>query len=376
MKTLILLIITVLTVKAQETKLKLHTIYDKLDFSLGARERKDIPIDLPQNTVAWYYVFSTRPNKDGNVSLKLASSLLNALPFAETKSLAQVTDMIATPKGDFPCNVYLTDKKGRDSYLETDIMNAWNIVTPAHWKESLKGFVSGKMCVTSVKSGRVYLCLGNEAFTQGGYASLEVVALIPDNSVWSGEQIDEAHKKLLEIYYKSYELPETAEFMANCVIGEMILKASPVELAAMSEHNLNKMLEEIVPPCVDVYLDKKEDEKNIHKESNKALDYGNLAWSMYEDGDLDGCIEYSKKALEINNSLSFAKGNCGLCLLEKGLSTEAMEYYIDAANDLVEEQDQETMEYVIDDLEKSIAKKPDMKGASSILKLLKSKIWW
>ena len=62
----------------------------------------------------------------------------------------------------------------------------------------------------------------------------------------------------------------------------------------------------------------------------QAITTGNLGWKSLERGEYNRCIELSKKALELDNTLVFVHYNLGLAYLLKGQSSDAIRVYTKA----------------------------------------------
>lgn len=65
-------------------------------------------------------------------------------------------------------------------------------------------------------------------------------------------------------------------------------------------------------------------------EESEAITTGNLGWKSLERGEYNRCIELSKKALELDNTLVFVHYNLGLAYLLKGQSSDAIRVYTKA----------------------------------------------
>lgn len=85
----------------------------------GKKSRVCIPIDLPPNTIEWYYSFSTSNNKQSidnlNLLIQLGGLLIaNVTPLGTTLSSSGITETILSqikiPYGSHAIDVYLFDK--------------------------------------------------------------------------------------------------------------------------------------------------------------------------------------------------------------------------------------------------------------------------
>jgi len=102
----------------------------------------------------------------------------------------------------------------------------------------------------------------------------------------------------------------------------------------------------------------------------KAELYGNLGWKSYQAGDLDKCLELSRKALALDSSLCWAQCNIALVYLVTS-KPEALDEYIKAL-DLVKKS-QHVRNYLaaaIKDINDAQQSKGDIKDAELIKSLL------
>jgi membrane associated rhomboid family serine protease len=110
---------------------------------------------------------------------------------------------------------------------------------------------------------------------------------------------------------------------------------------------------------------------------DNGIAYGNLAWTYYLMGDRKACLLLSKKAVELDPNLTFARYNIGLSMLALGNGKEALEYY---RNIRIEDgiMPQETVKGAIDDLldlvRKGIYKEEAKKILAEVFKLKESEI--
>jgi hypothetical protein len=114
------------------------------------------------------------------------------------------------------------------------------------------------------------------------------------------------------------------------------------------------------------------EEKDTHALQEGSL-HGNMGWDAYKEGDINKCIDFSKKALILNNAMGWVKLNLGLCYLIKGQEETAAGYYVDAIADLKKLNTtliQKHLRLGIDDLDAALQKRPGLKGSDYIRDLL------
>ena len=98
-----------------KNKYKVVSILSQQDFylnggmwaSVGGKSRIYLPIELPPNTVEWYYVFTTSENKTQGQSINLVTQLFKLVSVPGLSSIASLTtDAILAPAGVAKCDVY------------------------------------------------------------------------------------------------------------------------------------------------------------------------------------------------------------------------------------------------------------------------------
>jgi tetratricopeptide (TPR) repeat protein len=340
-------------------------------FVLGT-SRVLIPIDLPENTLEWYYVFTSYSNEDLVSSNAAGINLLSQLSriIDQSGTTAEALSFLLAPTGSSASNVYLF----------TDHTNAINFVNktdqdifPTYWSARLQGTIKsatqGKQRITETSNSRYYI--GIQAGTSPVIVHIEIVAIVDesttDMTVWSAEMHD-LIKDIVKDELIESEIPELAAIeMADCTIDKITKDYTPAVFFDFSEDVLNKIIGEYYKVCAEK-IDGAETE-----EQKKGITYGNLAWDHYENGNLDKAIEYSKKALELHKDLGWVQTNLGLFYLIKGDDATATDYYIEAIFDLKNDKlgGKDYLKAAMDDINNARKKYPEMKGYEAILDELK-----
>ena len=142
---------------------KLNSIAEEYKMNVKARINlandniTKMRIDLPENTVAWYFSFNCVEKSGNNAALNFFPALLKF--FDPTKGLASdVLEKIIQPKGSVDCNVYLEDQYERR--LCTKITH----------------LTEGKVEEKQYISGTYYLVFENPYVWRGISVNLDVVA--------------------------------------------------------------------------------------------------------------------------------------------------------------------------------------------------------
>lgn len=111
-------------------------------------------------------------------------------------------------------------------------------------------------------------------------------------------------------------------------------------------------------------------------ELERAHNFWNLGWAAYENGDVDKCIEWSKKALAIDKNLGGVCANIGLCYLIKGDQSTAVDYYMDAlaAHRKSPKDAKSHLQTEIKDIDDAIQRYPTMTGYKEVRSLLEKEM--
>jgi tetratricopeptide (TPR) repeat protein len=335
--------------------------------SMGGKSRTWFNISLPQNTVEWYYSFSTTKGESSTATIGLLSQLTKL--YDPTGMTAIATNAIFTPTGAGVCDIYLMNRKNADAFLEK--VDNWGGSFSYQVSGSRQNYKNGTVQVRDITSGNWCLGFKNPSSTEGLSITFEVVAIVEETETNLSEWSTETKTKLFDNYKKNLIANKVDEKVAieiaNCVVNKMTTEYKPSDFSNKSESQINEIEKQLAESCVQTLQGGEKTE-----EQKKGVTFGNLGWKAYENGDIDKAIEYSKKALEKDNSLGFVQGNLGLFYLIKNDELTAMDYYIDAISNIKKDRlnAKNTFKALIDDINEALKKYPDLKGYKEILSLL------
>jgi hypothetical protein len=143
----------------------------------GGKSRTTIPINLPDNTVKWYYEYSASRNESevDNVSkaLDLAGELSSLLDQSGILQLG--INMLNQPPGSDYCDVYLIDHDNYTPFLSKQQFMQY----PEGTRENLK---SGIVEVECCHNFPLYLGLKNPDYKDGVHVVVEVAAIVKEES--------------------------------------------------------------------------------------------------------------------------------------------------------------------------------------------------
>ena len=144
--------------------------------SFGGKSRTYIKVDLPQNTVKWYYSFSTERGESGTQNLNLAIQLSSMMVAGPIGSTSINMSGVEVPAGSASIDVYLCDRANIDAFIEKvdNDGGTFYYTMEGTTKNTRQAIVE----VDDVTSGTIYLGLKNPSMNDGVNISIEVVAIL------------------------------------------------------------------------------------------------------------------------------------------------------------------------------------------------------
>ncbi len=139
---------------------------------VGNSSRQVLPIELPANTVEWYYTITTTNNRKQSLNSDLTQQL-DKLLASDPGITFSTLSAISVPGGSGICDVYLmnnpnevnkyVNKKPAASFLMND---------------SRQNYISGAIQVKDFVYGSCFLVLRNPSASQGLNVTVEVTAIV------------------------------------------------------------------------------------------------------------------------------------------------------------------------------------------------------
>src|SRR5690606_35638974 len=84
--------------------------------TFGGKSRTWFNIQLPKNTIEWYYSFTTTKGESSKATIGLLSQLTKL--YDPTGMTAIATNAILTPSGAGVCDIYLMDRANCDKFMD------------------------------------------------------------------------------------------------------------------------------------------------------------------------------------------------------------------------------------------------------------------
>lgn len=142
--------------------------------ALGGQSRTWFQVILPENTVEWFYAFSTGQSSS-NIGFY---SQLTQLNDPRGKS-AIPSEALYIPQGSGTCDVFLLDRANADAfYSKVDLSGGSYFV-----QNQKMNFRSGFVRINHLLNGDWYIGLRNPSTYEGVYISLEAVAIVEQTRV-------------------------------------------------------------------------------------------------------------------------------------------------------------------------------------------------
>lgn len=278
-----------------------HTFYLNGTMNLGGKPRHAVRIDLPPNTVEWYYVFTTAENERSSGArdkIQLAGQLVQFLGKGFLKSnmvgiAASAVGQIVKPSGVAVCDAWLTDLEGKNQFFETKYMGAaWTYERPKRYYEegSVQNGKDGAIRIDAVKSGTLYLCFNNSALTEGVFVNLEVAAIV-ETREYADEWVAVGKEEVFQDCMAEFVRKDAeAESVCNCTRDRIVGEHLPSVWTALSPSEKNYRLKSTRQQCLSAsgYADKSNAKARIRAIEaeinglNAIKDYKGLAQKYQE----------------------------------------------------------------------------------------------
>lgn len=138
----------------------------------GGKSRITLPINLPKNTVEWYYTFSASRNEDEMNRTKKSINLIGQLSkIVDNSGVLNIgLDMLTKPPGGNVCDIYLVDVNNRGLFEEKTEYRFYS-------EGSRENITSGVIRVKTALFLNSYLGIKNPDLSYGIHVAIEAVAI-------------------------------------------------------------------------------------------------------------------------------------------------------------------------------------------------------
>ncbi|WP_440069861.1 tetratricopeptide repeat protein [Tenacibaculum discolor] len=150
----------------------------------GGKSRTYIKFDLPENTVQWYYSFTTTKGQSGTKNLNLAVQLATMLTSSGYLT-SKTVSAIKVPEGVASADFYLINRNNLQPFLNKTEFKHY----PEGMAENTKQAV---VKVDDIKTGSWYLGIKNPSSMNGIKLNIEIVAIT--ETLKKNKKSDTQHK--------------------------------------------------------------------------------------------------------------------------------------------------------------------------------------
>jgi hypothetical protein len=180
----VLLLANLLRANAQElnsSSYKVVPVISKETFTLnsgsraliGGRSRIDLPVELPPNTVEWYYALTTSPERAPAPNIGLMGQLIKLVTPSGIAST--VMSALMTPGGSGSCDVFLfADQGNLNRFLAKQPQFAYLM------SGTRQNFNQGAVQIRDAVKGNFFLGLRNPSGLAGVQVTVEVCAIVKE----------------------------------------------------------------------------------------------------------------------------------------------------------------------------------------------------
>lgn len=329
--------------------------------SIG-KKRTSMKIDLPENTVEWYYVFTTKLNKnDARNKTGLISELVKVVSKVNvlTTIAVETLEEVLKPNGAGIAHVYLTDYNGYKEFTAKDPFGIPLFSKPRnpYLEGSRENQKDGIIKINDVTQGTVYFCFKNPSPTEGVFISLEIAAIVTKEEYvneWTLGSKQFFTDKCLGNFVKK---DEKEEEVCNCLSEKIVDTYDPSTFNSFTENqkeeyyrsalescyettgnievkDSNKRLEELTEEIRGLRIAKDYENLRIRYEEMLSLGiendhvYNSLGWYCLLTNRLEDAKEYLIKGLGKSPYNLYLQGNLANYFLLTGDYKNAEEIYL------------------------------------------------
>jgi tetratricopeptide (TPR) repeat protein len=169
--------------------------------NLGGKAKTWIPIDLPPNTVEWYYSFTTAKNENAVVPVNLAAQLTKLIDPTGLSAMAATS--ILTPTGAGVCDIYLVDKYNLDAFIAK--ADAKGESFEFDGAGSRQNYKNGTVHIKDLSASPQIICFRNPSTTEGVSITIDVVAVVEETITTYRSESDEKADIYAALARKAYD---------------------------------------------------------------------------------------------------------------------------------------------------------------------------
>ncbi|GLU51223.1 tetratricopeptide repeat protein [Dyadobacter frigoris] len=245
------------TVLKEKSLINGQTIYLNSKARLGGKNRLVIPIQLPANTVAWYYSFATVATSNAGqrvqssgLEMQIARLITDgALNLIGAGLVTNVVAQLIKPSGSGSVDIYLTDNNGLKQFEKTDLVGMYSFNAPVFYKEGTAQNSRNGVFQIPVVRKDLSLCLRNPSVTEGVAVSLDVVAIVSSKEyreIWSSKNTESLYNDCLA---KFSIQDASSERICDCTKDQIKINYIPSAFVSLSSPDKDKIIKDNIKSC-------------------------------------------------------------------------------------------------------------------------------
>lgn len=208
------------TKRVEKILIQNRSVYLKGGFraSFSGASRISIKVDLPPNTIEWYYSFSTSKGESATKNLGLGLQLASLL--ADTSTLtSSLLSKIKVPTGEAHADIYLCNEVNIDEFIKK-VDNHGG--TYSFYREgTVKSTKQAVVQIDDITSGTWYLGIKNPSTSTGLNINIEVVAIVEESAIiekTENQQKAELYGNLGMSHYNNGEYEKCIEYCDKAIL--------------------------------------------------------------------------------------------------------------------------------------------------------------
>lgn len=236
---------------------------------LGGVSRITIPINLPSNTVEWYYSFTTTPGSNGSSSINLLGQM-GSLLGGGTPATA-ILSKIKIPQGSGAINAWLMTPESKYNF---ETQNDDQVLYYADLSET--NTTQSIRKITNPIAGSFYLGLSNNSSYEAVSVTLEVIANIRKEATTNGwtkstkQNMYNIVKQTLNTTFKDQIKQSHINSFSGCLMTKLTKDYTPNQLSSLAGYEFNNIFASYAETCSEELNIKFDDvlipQKNINQE--------------------------------------------------------------------------------------------------------------
>lgn len=186
--------------------------------SFSGASRTSIKIDLPPNTIEWYYSFSTSKGESGTKNLELGLQLGTLLADPSTLTSAILSNL-KVPTGVANADIYLCNNANIDGFIKKYDNNGGTFYF--YQEGTVQSTKQAVVKIDDIRSGTWYLGIKNPSTSTGININIEVVAIVEERTIiekTEDEQKAELYGNLGLSHYNNGEYEKCIEYCDKALL--------------------------------------------------------------------------------------------------------------------------------------------------------------